>query len=397
MRWGTRSLALLMTGVGLYVVAPSVLELLGAWPELDVVRPRWFVVLGVLELASFASLWWLTRMALAAPRHRRVGSPTSRATTSDVTREGTTGATTATHASISRSDGGRVHSPRWFDVASAQLAGVAASRVLPGGAASGGVVQARLLIQSGWTAPAVARALTAVGLLSTGVLLSLPILTVPALVIGPPPARQLQLGLVVSLVLAVVIVGLGVAMLTWTPFVTFVGRMAGRVLGRIRRTVTADRAAEVLVAQRDRVAEVFDLRWMRALGAAAANRVLDYGALVSALHAVGVEARPSEVLLAYVVSMALAMIPITPGGLGFVETGLTALLVLVGASADQAVLATLLYRLVSFWLPIPVGVLAWAGWSIRRRAQPAIGQPPGSVDRGDRASTNTDDRPPHRS
>jgi uncharacterized membrane protein YbhN (UPF0104 family) len=26
------------------------------------------------------------------------------------------------------------------------------------------------------------------------------------------------------------------------------------------------------------------------------------------------------------------------------------------------VIATLLYRLVSFWLPIPVGALAWAGW-----------------------------------
>ena len=376
-RWGTRSLVLLMTGVGLYVVAPSVLEMLGAWPELDVVRPRWFVVLGVLQLASFASLWWLTRMALAAPRHRKVRNPQDLAASPDGSRAGRAGATPASHAATDRADPGEAHSPRWIDVATAQLAGVAASRVMPGGAASGGVVQARLLIQSGWAAPAVARALAAVGLLSTGVLLSLPILTVPALVIGPPPARQLQLGLVVSLVLAVLIVGLGVAMLKWTSFVSFVGRMAGHVLSRVRRTVTADRAAEVLVAQRDRVAEVFDLRWLRALGAAAANRMLEYGALVSATHAVGVEARPSEVLLAYVVSMALAMVPITPGGVGFVETGLTALLVLVGASADQAVLATLLYRLVSFWLPIPVGALAWAGWSIRRRAQPATAPPGG--------------------
>jgi uncharacterized protein (TIRG00374 family) len=58
------------------------------------------------------------------------------------------------------------------------------------------------------------------------------------------------------------------------------------------------------------------------------------------------------------------MIPITPGGLGFVDAGLAALLVLIGVSADTALIGTLLYRLVSFWLPIPVGMLAWTGWRI---------------------------------
>jgi uncharacterized protein (TIRG00374 family) len=58
------------------------------------------------------------------------------------------------------------------------------------------------------------------------------------------------------------------------------------------------------------------------------------------------------------------MIPITPGGLGFVEAGLTTLLVLAGVDADQAVVGTLLYRLVSFWLPIPAGALAWGAWRV---------------------------------
>jgi uncharacterized protein (TIRG00374 family) len=57
---------------------------------------------------------------------------------------------------------------------------------------------------------------------------------------------------------------------------------------------------------------------------------------------------------------------ITPGGLGFVEAGLTSVLVLAGVEAHAAVVATLLYRLVSYWLPIPVGALAWAGWRLRR-------------------------------
>jgi uncharacterized protein (TIRG00374 family) len=59
---------------------------------------------------------------------------------------------------------------------------------------------------------------------------------------------------------------------------------------------------------------------------------------------------------------------VTPGGLGFVETGLTTLLVLAGADTDQAVVGTLLYRLASFWIPIPLGALAWGGWRVVRRA-----------------------------
>ena len=63
-RWGFRAVALTLTGVGLYVVMPSLLMLFGSWPRLADVRLRWFVVLALLELGSFAALWWLTRLAL---------------------------------------------------------------------------------------------------------------------------------------------------------------------------------------------------------------------------------------------------------------------------------------------------------------------------------------------
>ena len=88
------------------------------------------------------------------------------------------------------------------------------------------------------------------------------------------------------------------------------------------------------------------------------NWLFDYLALLAALAAVGSFPRPSLVLLAYSASMVLAMIPITPGGLGFVEAGLTGLLALAGVNAGDAVLATLAYRMVSFWLPLPAGGVA---------------------------------------
>ena len=66
----------------------------------------------------------------------------------------------------------------------------------------------------------------------------------------------------------------------------------------------------------------------------------------------------------------LAQIPVTPGGLGFVEAGLTAMLALAGVSAGDAVLATFAYRLFSYWLPLPFGAV---GFVAHRRRYPAPG------------------------
>ena len=63
-------------------------------------------------------------------------------------------------------------------------------------------------------------------------------------------------------------------------------------------------------------------------------------------------------LLAFFAAQLLGTLPLTPGGLGFVEAGLTGTLALAGVSARNAVVATLAYRLVSFWLPIPAGAIA---------------------------------------
>jgi len=334
-RWGARAVGLAVTGIGLYVVAPSLLTMFGAWPRLAGVHLRWFALLAALETCSFAALWWLARIAL---------TPES-------------------------SDGRGAVGPRpgWGTTAVAQLAGNAASKVVPGGAATGSVVQGKVLISAGQPANVVASGLTAVNLLSAAVLLLLPVLTIPALIIGPPPARQLQLGVLVSLILAVVIVAAGVTVLTWPFVVAAAGRTLGRVVHLVRPSVTSQGMAGSLLAQRARIAAAFQGHWWRAMVAAAANRMFDYAALVAALVAFGVHARPAEVLLAYVVAQAFAIIPITPGGVGFVDAGLTALLVLIGVPADVALIGTLLYRLFSFWLPIPVGVIAWAGWRTARR------------------------------
>jgi uncharacterized membrane protein YbhN (UPF0104 family) len=334
-RWGGRTVGLAVTGIGLYVVAPSLLTMFQAWPELAHVDVPWFFVLAGLQLGRLVSLWWLTKLALA---------PTSAGRDDAVPHLG------------------------WGTTATAQLAGSAAAKVLPGGGATGGVIQAKVLIDAGQPGRSVASGLTAIGLLNNAVLFLLPVLTVPALLIGPPPAEQLQLGLVVSVILAAVIVAISVTALTWPGMLTATGHGIGRVVHVVRPKVTPAGVADGLLAQRTRIADAFHGRWWRSVFAMAASRMFDYASLVAALVAFGAHARPSEVLLAYVVSQALAIVPITPGGVGFVDLGLTGMLVLIGVPADTAVIGTLLYRLFSFWLPIPLGLFAWTGWRISRRS-----------------------------
>jgi uncharacterized membrane protein YbhN (UPF0104 family) len=50
-----------------------------------------------------------------------------------------------------------------------------------------------------------------------------------------------------------------------------------------------------------------------------------------------------------------------------VEAGLTGTLTLIGVAPGSAVLATLAYRLFSYWLQLPVGLAAF-GWHARRYA-----------------------------
>ena len=138
-----------------------------------------------------------------------------------------------------------------------------------------------------------------------------------------------------------------------------------------------------LLRERDRIVGILGPRWKRALAATLGRWAFDYATLLAALAAIGSHPRPGLVLLAFCGAQVLAQIPVTPGGLGFVEAGLTAMLTLAGAGAGNAVLATFAYRLFSYWLPLPFGLAAF-GWHARRFAggvgdrqldADAVGQP----------------------
>jgi uncharacterized membrane protein YbhN (UPF0104 family) len=87
--------------------------------------------------------------------------------------------------------------------------------------------------------------------------------------------------------------------------------------------------------------------------------------LLLALRHVGVaESQVSwiEVLAAFSLVRLLSAFPITPGGLGVVELGLAAVLVVAGGDKAKVVAAVLVFRALTFLLPMPVGALTYWLW-----------------------------------
>jgi hypothetical protein len=307
---------LALTGVSLYLVFPSLVETFGSWRQITRLSILWLVTMAVLQVATNACLWDLQRVALLTKR--------------------------------------------WRPVIASQLASNALSNIAPGGGPVGAALQYRMLVQAGFSGPATAAALTAVNVLVFAVVLGLPVLALPGLFRGEVNRNLLEAG-IAAIVAFAVTAGVGALLLTTDKPLEWIGRLAQRVRNRMRRKADPLHGLPArLLRERDRILDTLGPRWKRALLATVGRWILDYMTLLAALAAIGSHPRPSLVLLAFCGARALANIPVTPGGLGFVEAGLTAMLVLGGVDAGDAVVATFAYRLFSYWLPLPFGLVGFA-------------------------------------
>ena len=228
-------------------------------------------------------------------------------------------------------------------------------------------------------------ALTAVNVLTFATLLALPLMVVPVLLFGAPIPEDLLEGLWIALAFLAVMFVVGAVFLVTDGPLRGVGRCVQSVRNRIvsKREPLAGLGTK-LIEQRDQILRVLGGSWWEALIGTIGRWLLDCAALLVALNAVGADPRPSLVLLAFVTAQVLTQIPITPGGLGFVEAGMTAMLTLAGVAPGDAVLATLVYRLASYWLPLPAGAVAWAihAWRYRDGPDPEAPSPPAPRLRG---------------
>jgi uncharacterized protein (TIRG00374 family) len=319
-----RAAVALVAGVTIYLVFPAITEVLASWPRLSTLDPWWFALAIGAQIAHFMCTFALQRLAL--------------------------------------------RTRTWFPVITSQLASNAITLIMPGGAPVGAAVQFRMLATSGLDTSSTVGGLAAFSLLGVGGLLALPIFALPVVLLGAPVNRGLINAAILGAVGFVLFAGFGAVLLAYDAPLRWAGRVAQR-LGNwvLRKRPPLAGLDKTLIAQRNEIRAVLGKHWWQALLLSSGRLAFDYLCLLAALRATGSRPRPSVILVAYAAAGVIGMIPATPGGLGLVEASLTGLLVLAQVNSSQAVLATLTYRLASYWAPLVAGPIAYGLFRIRYR------------------------------
>jgi putative heme transporter len=155
------------------------------------------------------------------------------------------------------------------------------------------------------------------------------------------------------------------------------GRVASRVLRLVRRPPVAGWELAT-VRFRARTIDLVQHRWVAITAASLVSHLSLYAVLLLALRHVGVgeaEVGWAEVLAVFAFARLATAIPITPGGAGLVEAVLIGGLVAAGGAKAQVVASVLVYRALTWLLPIPLGVGCYLWWRRRSRVAPATPAP----------------------
>jgi uncharacterized protein (TIRG00374 family) len=153
------------------------------------------------------------------------------------------------------------------------------------------------------------------------------------------------------------------------------GLLAGRVASRLLRLVGRRPVAGwelATVKFRARTIDLVEHRWVAITATSLVSHLSLYLVLLVALRDVGVsdaEVGWAEILAVFAFARLATAIPLTPGGIGFVEGVLFTGLVAAGGDRSQVAAAVLIYRALTWALPILVGVGCYVWW--RRQSWPA--------------------------
>jgi len=247
------------------------------------------------------------------------------------------------------------------------VAGLAVSHLVPAGAAAGNAVRYRLLRTAGISMEDASAGVTLEGIGSLLALLAVlwTALGAAGLRFGPRPVY------VIPVAIGAIVVGVVVVAHRHAPRSRFSVRVATAlpVLIPKRFRPRAAAAARRLAAGADRLSTDRRYLWDCAKWAIA-NWCFDAVSLWCFLAAFGVHLDPVGTLVAYAAANALGVLPVTPGGLGLVEGSLIPALIAFGGPSRAVLLGALSWRLVEFWVPIPVGGVAYLSLRVQDRFAP---------------------------
>jgi uncharacterized membrane protein YbhN (UPF0104 family) len=229
------------------------------------------------------------------------------------------------------------------------LGGSSVSNVLPFGGAAGIGLNYAMLRSWGYTRVQIAGFATVSNLVvaivkaAIAVAGGLALLTMPAISTSVSGPFSPQTVIVTILVVAVVATFLVRRSAWWCR------SGHGRVLDAVRRT-------------RQQCVDVLRRSWRRVTFGGLAYPASQVLLLWCCLAVVGVQVTPLAVFVTFAVERLLTMVPLTPGGVGVVETAATGLLAAFGADPAAAAAGVVLFRVFSYLIEIPLGAVVAAAW-----------------------------------
>jgi uncharacterized protein (TIRG00374 family) len=252
------------------------------------------------------------------------------------------------------------------------LSAAAVAHVIPAGTLGTAALGFRLFTAEGISANDTTVMMAAKGMGSTVVL---NVLLWLALVISIPLAGFRAIYGTVAIVGTLVLLGFGALAVGVTrgagPASRLLGALGDKIPGlsgeRVERAIL-DASRTLTSMARNRRVMIWALTW------AALNWLLDAASLWCFVAAFGTLVNPVELFAAYGIANVAGALPITPGGLGVVDSIAPLLLVGFGVTRSVATLGVIGWRLVNFWLPIPAGAVSYV--SLRVQPAPDLEPPP---------------------
>jgi putative heme transporter len=254
----------------------------------------------------------------------------------------------------------------------------AVANTVPGGSAIGIGMTYGMLGSWGYSRSRSTTAVLVSGVWNSFIKLAMPVLALALVALqGGATARRVLAAVagIAGLVAAIVVFALMLRSEEQARrFGLLAGRVASRVLGWVRRPPVAGWELAT-VKFRARTIGLVERRWVAITVTSLVSHLSLYVVLLVALRDVGVsdaEVGWAEVLAVFAFARLATAIPLTPGGLGFVEGVLVTGLVGAGGDPDQVAAAVVVYRALTWALPILVGIGCYVWW--RRRAWTATPQ-----------------------
>ena len=264
-------------------------------------------------------------------------------------------------------------------------ASTALSAVVPGGDAAGAGLAFAMLRSWGFSGADVTLAVIVATVWNQFVNVGLPVVALVALTLEGEDTPLLATAALTGVAVLVAAVAGFALVLHGERRAGTVGELAARLatwlLGLVGRPAVGRDWGPALIAFRRRAFELIRRRWAALTATQLAGHLTVFLVLLVALRAAGVssaQVNVAEAFAAWALVRLLTAVPITPGGIGVVELGLTGALVGFGGPQVRVVAAVLLYRALAYVPPIPIGAVCALVWT-RREATRVRTERPGSA------------------